>query len=439
MCGIVGIANKNGIDSKLSNAFARMLYVDVFRGKDSTGIAEYNKLSGVSTYKKALASYDFIQLVGARNLLSPNIQTTVLLGHNRAATKGIVNDDNAHPFTFDGITGVHNGSLITWDNLAKGMTVDSRAIFKAISEVDDPIEVIPHIKGAFALVWIDDRRNRLCMVRNSERPLWIQPTVDGISWASEPWIYASCEWTGLINTCKGDELIEDFVLPVGELYEYDLQTVELVRAEKVDVYKPATPPKNNTHYIDKKRPFEDCIPSKNCVLYVEVVDGDFKPYNQHSRSGYVEMPMWCTKGEFTLKIHTIPEDSLVTGVYKVTVLFKSFEENDCNYEHYKLGWKVLSEWNRIEYLGQKDSEEIPDYISETLNWFDGDGGAPGLIEANDIEVDGVTFTYETFEKITEDGCQGCGSNLFPEDAPTIKLIEGSPICGQCATTLCYEG
>lgn len=45
-----------------------------------------------------------------RDLLN-NTFVDVVIGHVRASTKGVISDDNAHPFVFPNLVGVHNGTL----------------------------------------------------------------------------------------------------------------------------------------------------------------------------------------------------------------------------------------------------------------------------------------------------------------------------------------
>src|SRR3546814_8848521 len=66
-------------------------------------------------------------------------QSLAFVGHNRFATKGKVNDLNAHPFHYGNIVGAHNGTLekSSWDALDKKLgedtDVDSQAIITSIA------------------------------------------------------------------------------------------------------------------------------------------------------------------------------------------------------------------------------------------------------------------------------------------------------------------
>src|SRR3546814_3133548 len=103
-------------------------------------------------------------------------QSLAFVGHNRFATKGKVNDLNAHPFHYGNIVGAHNGTLekSSWDALDKKLgedtDVDSQAIIKSIATFGIE-ETVPLLQGAWALVWFDMEAQTLNFLRKDERPL----------------------------------------------------------------------------------------------------------------------------------------------------------------------------------------------------------------------------------------------------------------------------
>lgn len=187
MCGIVGTAgNLAAIDEKI---FTELLYADVVRGKHATGVAVVKgQCRQVNVHKRALAAPLYLELGSTTAHLSSFIQNTVVLGHNRHATKGSSSDpEGAHPFQHGHITLVHNGSLTSHYSLTDdNFTVDSEAICKAIS-VDGIEAVAPKLRGAFALVWINSEDNTLNFLRNEERCFamaWNE-SLNRMWWASE--------------------------------------------------------------------------------------------------------------------------------------------------------------------------------------------------------------------------------------------------------------
>jgi predicted glutamine amidotransferase len=218
MCGIVGIAgNLLATDGAIFN---EMLYADVVRGKHATGVAVVKgQCRSVAVHKRAMPAALYMELGSTIAHLSYPIQNTVMLGHNRHATKGNSGDpEGAHPFTHGHITLVHNGSLTTHSQLTdEHFTVDSEAICKAIS-VDGIEEVGPKLRGAFALVWIDSLSNTLNFLRNDERPLAIawNTTANRMWWASE---LDMLKWVINRDTFTRSPATYDtiFNLPVGKL------------------------------------------------------------------------------------------------------------------------------------------------------------------------------------------------------------------------------
>lgn len=213
MCGLVGIAGLS-IVQKDTKVFEQMLIADVFRGKHSTGIASVFK--GVCEYyKRALTSPDFLQLEQADDLVS--VQAQAIIGHNRHATAGKVNDTNAHPFQHGDITLVHNGTLSTQVGLPSHdkFDVDSENICYALSQLE-PKEVLEKLEGAYALVWHDAADNTLHFARNDERPLHLAIGGGVLYWASE---VKMLEW--ILNRNK-ISIKENKELPVGNHIAFDL-------------------------------------------------------------------------------------------------------------------------------------------------------------------------------------------------------------------------
>lgn len=196
MCGHVGIAGN--LEFKDEATMKRLLLIDYLRGPDSTGIAAIRKNGEAVISKGALNPIDLFDMPKFKSALNA-YQSKVFLGHNRAATKGVVNNVNAHPYEVDHIVGAHNGTLdpVSYADLEKLLDekfgTDSHAIIAGIAKFGVE-EIIPMLSsgagatgGAWSLVWMDREQNTLNFLRNDQRPMWYAYSEDfkKLFWASE--------------------------------------------------------------------------------------------------------------------------------------------------------------------------------------------------------------------------------------------------------------
>ena len=201
MCGLIAFVSsertwtkhKSGAIADGQNKerfFKQGLIIDTLRGDDSTGVfyvpQENTDKRGeheTAGWLKSLGDgYSFVTSKDYKELIVPAMSTSkYMVGHNRAATQGKVNVNNAHPFQEGAITLVHNGTLYTTDSLehsqkSLGVAVDSHAICHNLALAEPTPagvkSVIEKLEGAFALIWHDARNDTLNIVRNSERGLY---------------------------------------------------------------------------------------------------------------------------------------------------------------------------------------------------------------------------------------------------------------------------
>lgn len=189
MCGLVGTAGN--LQHKDEALMKRLLMFDYFRGPDSTGIASIRSGDVVKIAKVASHPLTLFDMEKFKTT-NQGFQSQVLIGHNRSATRGAVNDYNAHPYQVGHIVGAHNGTLdhrcytALETKLEAKFETDSLALFACIAKfgVD---ETIPLLEGAWSLVWWDMKQKTLNFLRNKERPMWFA-WVGGfkqLMWASE--------------------------------------------------------------------------------------------------------------------------------------------------------------------------------------------------------------------------------------------------------------
>ena len=165
MCGIVGFItteSKKG-EQERSKFLKQALVIDTLRGDDSTGVFMVGHTPEFDDgtpywYKQLGTGAEFVDSKEYWEHCYDVSSYRAAVGHNRAATVGGVDVDNAHPFQEGPITLVHNGTLISTQGLPNPLaglpdvSVDSHAICHNLAK--HPVEtVVAKLHGAFALVW----------------------------------------------------------------------------------------------------------------------------------------------------------------------------------------------------------------------------------------------------------------------------------------------
>lgn len=245
MCGLVAVFG--AITVPQEKAFKNMLVFDQVRGEHSTGVAFVPKGTNDPIVTKVVGTPDnLFETRAFEKAMSGSHRA--LVGHNRYATVGKVNRANAHPFTCDHITGVHNGSLRSYNSLEGygSFDVDSNILYNHISKKGLK-DAVNNTDGAMALIWWDERESTLNFYRNHERPLHYAMTKDlsACFLASEDWmIWAACSRN---NIAIGDVN----VVPVDTLFSFELPqnkyTGGLPKPKVTQIVKPKPPAK--TYYL----------------------------------------------------------------------------------------------------------------------------------------------------------------------------------------------
>lgn len=224
MCGIVGVlsAYSNGFTNDEQNIFRDMLFVDTLRGWDSTGVFMVSNVGNVSIRKAALHGPDFIAHDAWKALKAQSwTKGMFMVGHNRAATRGTVNDKNAHPFWVDDkIVLVQNGTYVGSHKHHKDTEVDTEAVAHVIAENADVATALQKINAAYALVWYNTENKTLHLIRNEQRPLFLAKTTDDtILFASEA---ETIWWAASRNSVKLKGVPK--MLEPGELHTFAIQS-----------------------------------------------------------------------------------------------------------------------------------------------------------------------------------------------------------------------
>ena len=231
MCGIFGFAKTSGRQSDnqmriLRDVFTELTDESSIRGTDSTGFSIIDS-DNRYTYKTLLDSSSLVDIDDFEvNVLSRITRdTTIVMGHVRLATHGVVKVTNAHPFTVGDVVGVHNGVIYNYNQVANSMgkgvpEVDSQVLFQSLNR-NKMHEAFENIEGDFALTWVKDSNRKIHLARESGRPMvvayWKKARV--LFWASTKEIMREAMLrAGLVLQIKN--------LPEDYIYTYDVDTFD---------------------------------------------------------------------------------------------------------------------------------------------------------------------------------------------------------------------
>lgn len=429
MCGHIGFFTTEttySLDRK--KIFQQGLFVDTLRGDDSTGIALL-KHKKPTIYKKALAGYDFINSRQFDKVFDKSfVGATIGIGHNRAATKGYLNDDNSHPFHYGNIILAHNGTL-TYSHWNKPKNYDTFAVdseFICHSFSDIGVEkTLALLEGSFALVWIDLSDRSLNLVRNSQRELYFAHLED-----EETTIYGSegdmLTWLASRNNVKikDDKIWE---LSPAHWIKFTNKSHIKYTAKEVSLYK-YTNTYNSRSSRDAGNIAVGDAPEKwlNRCLYFLNEEVRFSP-RQIRPSFY----------EATGKIL---ESTLSNTDIEGAVYGKDFKFVQDNGIHKKYTGDIKRVFTKSDYVtGPKtlvivlenvklytESISLPNKQDETII-EDGEGDTntlycgPGGSKLTEKELDDL---------FRETGCRCCGDPI--EYADIVWTDDGDPACKPCS-------
>lgn len=226
MCGLVGVISKwsSGLSATEVKVFINLLYMDVLRGEDATGVCRVAKNGDALVMKDEGPAYYYLMDGEVQsNIFKDATNSLSLLGHNRKATVGLKTKHQAHPFVIeDRYVFFHNGTLTNHKKIAD-TEVDSEALgillTKCEGDPDKIAEALSSVYGAYAVVWYDTHTNKVYFLRNSQRTLFYTLTQGGLfAYASEEFMLkAALDRNSLTTTTA---TIKPF-LP-GHLYTIDL-------------------------------------------------------------------------------------------------------------------------------------------------------------------------------------------------------------------------
>jgi predicted glutamine amidotransferase len=454
MCGLVGAAGKLG--SNEERMFKRLLEFDTVRGPHSTGVLFVSSAGATEVIKRVGTPWDFYQFKAVDEKF--RLFHSVLMGHNRWATQGKINNTNAHPFEIDTIIGAHNGTLTTryqLDDHAK-FDVDSENIFHHM-ENHGIQETTPKLNGAFALTWWDKKDRSLNFIRNDQRPLFYVFSDDkkSLFWASEVWMLTVAAHHAVVKLGKIEEL------PIGVHYRFDVPLGPLATAKEFD--KPVavkcelyTPPVYNTGTYYGGNKVNEPFPRKPALVtprpeskavgtvtdIVSRLEGKERPRIVSGNASFMEYQKRMNKNvAFTVQCAATAANQKYIQCYAIDderISIRCYPG-----EGTALWKKLLGSTMAFKGMVKSFTSNGGMHLTIDLRSIMEDPKATALM-SGDEELDDADFpvllegykgellTPAEFKKATENGCAWCKQDTCLEEADDIVFVGPSEfICPDC--------
>lgn len=377
--------------------------------------------------------------------------------HHRAATRGSVSWDNAHPFEHDldekrWLIGVHNGG-VDYRRVEDGLEfdVDSDHLYYRMTR-DGAAKALGETRGAFALVWADIIAKTIHIASNEERAIHFAPVTGAntILIASEA---AHLHWLASRNGLKIDQiyrpkagLIYTFD-PAGDVRKFTAAPFEIpVQKEVVtnvakrkSTFNPTTR-RHETETSEFK--FEDYYgPSSTEALKIDA--GSDVLFNYRTA-------ITSTNSDQKFDVYgEVMDDN--AEIMKAVILAMPRTLVDNVREAKDVYARIIGKRDVIDkkngsitpvllmappHIIIRDEDPVEKFVREVSEDEEDDVAGARTVRG----PEGKQIGLAKFLKAVDKGCSNCGDNIVVGDADEIGWVNGEqPVCSACCNTLVDSG
>lgn len=469
MCGIVGLINgENAAHSLTPEApryLMRGLRNGIYRGPDSTGIIQVNRLFEPLIHKSTLDGFTFSQMKKTQDVIDASASNLATIIHHRAATKGSVKYCNAHPFEWDldderWLIGVHNGGVDyrkKEDNI--DFEVDSDHLYYRMTR-DGAEKALGETRGAYALVWADMPKGEICISGNDERAIHFAPIKgkNALLIASEAaFLYHLASSTGL--------LLEDMWRPEpGRIYHFDPKgKIRDYYVTKIDEPKVIVAVPERGANSASSKSLARFNPSTR-AHELETASFKFEDYYgphhmdglhvSHGVDTFFDFKTTAVNPEDNTRVDVYGEVMDETGEIMKAVMLKMPRVVGDNLRHSSEAYAkvigkrdimnkktgtfntilILSSPTAIKHEDNKDVDVIIAGLGDAVVEDEDSIGATVRGPEN------KQVTIKKYDTFTKNGCSRCGDSIQPKDADFIGWVNGDqPVCQTCVPLMEQAG